>query len=43
MKIKHQFLKKCETKKTTNKSNDDTWSSHLLDMNDYGLKNYKGL
>ena len=30
------------TNKTMNKSNDDTWSSDLLDMNDYGIKNNKG-
>ena len=30
------------TNKTMNKSVDDTWSSDLLDMNDYGPKNNKG-
>ena len=30
------------TNKTIIKSIDDTWSSHLLDMNDYGPKNNKG-
>ena len=28
--------------KTIIKSFDDTWSSDLLDMNDYGIKNNKG-
>ena len=31
--------KKYETNKTMIKSIDDTWSSDLLDMNDYGPKN----
>ena len=31
--------KNYSTKKTMNKSIDDTWSSDLLDMNDYGPKN----
>ena len=30
------------TNKTKIKSIDDTWSSDLLDMNDYGIKNNKG-
>ena len=30
------------TNKTIIKSIDDTWSSDLLDMNDYGIKNNKG-
>ena len=30
------------TNKTIIKSIDDTWSSDLLDMNDYGPKNNKG-
>ena len=30
------------TNKTVIKSIDDTWSSDLLDMNDYGIKNNKG-
>ena len=30
------------TNKTMIKSIDDTWSSDLLDMNDYGIKNNKG-
>ena len=30
------------TNKITIKSIDDTWSSDLLDMNDYGIKNNKG-
>ena len=30
------------TNKSTIKSIDDTWSSDLLDMNDYGIKNNKG-
>ena len=30
------------TNKTIIKSIDDTWSSNLLDMNDYGIKNNKG-
>ena len=30
------------TNKTITKSIDDTWSSDLLDMNDYGIKNNKG-
>ena len=30
------------TKKTRIKSIVDTWSSDLLDMNDYGTKNNKG-
>ena len=34
--------KKCCTKKTIFKSIDDTWSSGILDMNDYGIKNNKG-
>ena len=29
-------------KKTIIKSIDDTWSSDLLDMNDYGVKNKNG-
>ena len=28
--------------KTTIKPFDDTWSSNLLDKNDYGIKNTKG-
>ena len=31
------------TNKTIVKSIDDIWSSDLLDMNDYGPKNNKGL
>ena len=31
-----------QTNKTTIKSIDDTWSSDLLGMNDYGPKNNKG-
>ena len=34
--------KNYETNKTMIKSIDDTWSSDLLDMNDYGIKNNKG-
>ena len=34
--------KKYPTNKTIIKSIDDTWSSDLLDMNDYGIKNNKG-
>ena len=34
--------KNYETNKTMIKSIDDTWSSDLLDMNDYGPKNNKG-
>ena len=34
--------KNSETNKTMIKSIDDTWSSDLLDMNDYGIKNNKG-
>ena len=34
--------KKYETNKTMIKSIDDTWSSDLLDMNDYGPKNNRG-
>ena len=34
--------KNYETNKTMIKSVDDTWSSDLLDMNDYGPKNNKG-
>ena len=34
--------KKYKTNKTIIKSIDDTWSSDLLDMNDYGIKNKKG-
>ena len=30
------------TNRTIIKSIDDTWSSDLLDMNDYGIKNNKG-
>ena len=30
--------KNYDTNKTKNKSLDDTWSSDLLDMNDYGPK-----
>ena len=30
------------TNMTIVKSIDDTWSSDLLDMNDYGIKNNKG-
>ena len=29
------------TNKTIIKSTDDTWSSDLLDMNDYGIENNK--
>ena len=35
-------MRNCPTNKTTIKSIDDTWSSDLLDMNDYGIKNNKG-
>ena len=34
--------KNFSTNKTIIKSIDDTWSSDLLDMNDYGIKNNKG-
>ena len=34
--------KNYSTNKTIIKSVDDTWSSDLLDMNDYGIKNNKG-
>ena len=34
--------KNYETNKTKIKSIDDTWSSDLLDMNDYGPKNNRG-
>ena len=34
--------KNYETNKTMIKSIDDTWSSDLLDMNDYGPKNNRG-
>ena len=34
--------KNYETNKTMIKSIDDTWSSDLIDMNDYGPKNNKG-
>ena len=34
--------KNCETNKTMIRSIDDTWSSDLLDMNDYRPKNNKG-
>ena len=34
--------KKHPTNKTIIKSIDDTWSSDLSDMNDYGIKNNKG-
>ena len=34
--------KNYETNKTMNKSIDDTWSSDLLDMNDYSPKNNRG-
>ena len=34
--------KNYETNQTTIKSVDDTWSSHLLDKNDYGPKNNRG-
>ena len=34
--------KNYRTNKTIIKSIDDTWSSDLLDMNDYGIKNNKG-
>ena len=34
--------KNYSTNKTIIKSIDDTWSSDLLDMNDYGIKNNKG-
>ena len=34
--------KKYETNKTMIKSIDDTWSSDLLDMNDYGPKTKSG-
>ena len=30
------------TNKTIIKSIDDTWSSDILDMNDYGIKNNRG-
>ena len=33
---------KYPTNKTKIESIDDTWSSDLLDMNDYGIKNNKG-
>ena len=35
-------MKNSPTNKTIIKSIDDTWSSDLLDMNDYGIKNNKG-
>ena len=35
-------LRNYPTNKTIIKSIDDTWSSDLLDMNDYGIKNNKG-
>ena len=37
-----QPKKNYPTNKTIIKSLDDTWSSDLLDMNDYGFKNKKG-
>ena len=35
-------MRNYSTNKTIIKSIDDTWSSDLLDMNDYGPKNNKG-
>ena len=35
-------LRNYPTNTTKIKSIDDTWSSDLLDMNDYGIKNNKG-
>ena len=34
-------MRKYQSSKTIIKSIDDTWSSDLLDMNDYGIKNNK--
>ena len=35
-------MRNFSTNKTIIKSIDDTWSSDLLDMNDYGIENKKG-
>ena len=42
MKFIVNLQKNYPTNNTIFKPIDDTWSSDLLDMNDYGIKNIKG-